>query len=1145
MRFLSLDLLRYGHFSDHAITFRPDTALHVVYGPNEAGKSSALSAFSDLLFGFPDRDVGYDFLHQARDLRIGAQIRARSGETLAFRRRKGRKDTLLAAGGDSETALNDDALSAYLGSLDRTVFERAFGLDSERLRAGADEMLADGGEIGQILFSAASGLTGLRAIGQRLEADADGIYAPRRAQNRRFYQALDRHEAARKAERALELNASEWKALLRAESEIDDELAALADRQHARRTRMETLDRLQRLRGLIAEIDGHERALQAFADLEAVADETGAELEVLHAREGQRKSEIENRVERLATLGRDLEALKIDDQLLARREEIRRLHGESGLYAEALGGLPEREAGLEETLSALSILASELGISDIDRLEKHRPDTIVLAEFGAVIDEARRLDREASALEKGLADSRASLENLEREGGGGQLTDPAPLRRRFDALRPDIAKFDDAEALETEIAGRRRALADNAALLRPAVTDIFGLSRAALPDQAAVRAAGETISAIRNALETQERRKAEGDRERLQIEGLIAEEAGDTPVPTREDIAAGRGERDRLFDEFVAGNSERERYVAAVRAADKLADSALDNADTVARHGEYRKRLAALARDREAADRETERLTAELAAESEAHRSLFRAAGVEAGAPDDMLEWLRQIAVLLDQRAQLSGLIDRQTGLDKLKEELRASLLPLADEADATMPVQALARLAEARIERLAERWEDARRQQAEVAAARQAIARRQQELEVLQAARRDFAGRYEASLAEVGLKPGTGLAAAETALGLWGRAPQLLERKNRLEREIAAGRARVERFRSAVEALAAALAPDLVGRDAEEIVRILGERIDRDTSGAARRKALEETAADLKAEIEALEEVLASCRDKIAALAETLPPGVVMDGLAARLDERAALRHALAEAKRRFAEGSEGADAVETRKLAEGLDVIACRQEREALTAEEDEDEGMREELLQRRAECRHRKQELGRGESAEQAAFDRVSAEEEARELAREWVVLKLAGNLLDQAMERYRQGRADPVLENAGRHFFALTMGGFDRLLQSYGANDELLLSARRTDGSEVPVDGLSDGTRDQLWLALRLAFLEDYASRNEPPPLIVDDIFQTFDDARSAAGLRALSGLGGDIQTILFTHEKSLVDIARSELGDRADIVMLER
>nr|WP_272211509.1 hypothetical protein [Marinicella sp. W31]MDC2877401.1 hypothetical protein [Marinicella sp. W31] len=186
-----------------------------------------------------------------------------------------------------------------------------------------------------------------------------------------------------------------------------------------------------------------------------------------------------------------------------------------------------------------------------------------------------------------------------------------------------------------------------------------------------------------------------------------------------------------------------------------------------------------------------------------------------------------------------------------------------------------------------------------------------------------------------------------------------------------------------------------------------------------------------------------------------------------------------------------------------------------------------------------------MAQGESAETAAFARVAAEAEARTLAREWVVLKLAGRLLDGALERYRQGHADPILAAAGNHFRTLTRGSFEGLKQAYGEQDTLVLSAVRAEGEDVPVGGLSDGTRDQLYLALRLAFLEDYASRNEPSPLIVDDIFQTFDDARSAAGLNALAGLGGDIQTILFTHEKSLVDIARSELGDKADIVMLEQ
>ena len=52
MRLHSLDLERYGSFTSKRLTFRPDALLHVVYGPNEAGKRTGRSAIADLLVGF-------------------------------------------------------------------------------------------------------------------------------------------------------------------------------------------------------------------------------------------------------------------------------------------------------------------------------------------------------------------------------------------------------------------------------------------------------------------------------------------------------------------------------------------------------------------------------------------------------------------------------------------------------------------------------------------------------------------------------------------------------------------------------------------------------------------------------------------------------------------------------------------------------------------------------------------------------------------------------------------------------------------------------------------------------------------------------------------------------------------------------------
>ena len=86
MRFLSLDLEKFGAFEGLRFAFRPDAKLHVVYGPNGAGKSTALAAVGALLFGVPN-GTPHVFRFDRKDLRIGAEITARDGRSLAFRRR--------------------------------------------------------------------------------------------------------------------------------------------------------------------------------------------------------------------------------------------------------------------------------------------------------------------------------------------------------------------------------------------------------------------------------------------------------------------------------------------------------------------------------------------------------------------------------------------------------------------------------------------------------------------------------------------------------------------------------------------------------------------------------------------------------------------------------------------------------------------------------------------------------------------------------------------------------------------------------------------------------------------------------------------------------------------------------------------------
>ena len=94
MRIGRLDLLRYGRFTDISLGLPVhDPDIHIVFGPNEAGKSTALAAIEDVLFGIPHNSP-LNFLHDYASMRIGAFLE-KDDQTLEVRRRKGNKDTLL------------------------------------------------------------------------------------------------------------------------------------------------------------------------------------------------------------------------------------------------------------------------------------------------------------------------------------------------------------------------------------------------------------------------------------------------------------------------------------------------------------------------------------------------------------------------------------------------------------------------------------------------------------------------------------------------------------------------------------------------------------------------------------------------------------------------------------------------------------------------------------------------------------------------------------------------------------------------------------------------------------------------------------------------------------------------------------------
>ena len=269
MRIEELNLAAFGPFTDKVLAF-DEAGLHIVYGPNEAGKSSALRGLKALLYGVEERTPD-NFLHANDKLRIHGFLRTTDGHELAFVRRKGRKNTLLT---QDDEVLDEQVLAPFLQGVTRELFETLFGIDHQALVLGGQEILEQKGEVGQALFSAALGSHALHAVLAELDEEADGLFRPR-GSTQAINSALKSYAELNKEIRACSLSSREWdehrRALGRTTKELEKIQAELAD------NRIE-VNRLQRIQRVLPKLA---RRRELFQELELLGANSGKPVVIL------------------------------------------------------------------------------------------------------------------------------------------------------------------------------------------------------------------------------------------------------------------------------------------------------------------------------------------------------------------------------------------------------------------------------------------------------------------------------------------------------------------------------------------------------------------------------------------------------------------------------------------------------------------------------------------------------------------------------------------------------------------------------------------------------------------------------------------------------------------------------------------------
>ena len=150
-----------------------------------------------------------------------------------------------------------------------------------------------------------------------------------------------------------------------------------------------------------------------------------------------------------------------------------------------------------------------------------------------------------------------------------------------------------------------------------------------------------------------------------------------------------------------------------------------------------------------------------------------------------------------------------------------------------------------------------------------------------------------------------------------------------------------------------------------------------------------------------------------------------------------------------------------------------------------------------------------------------------EDLRRLSRRWSVLALAREFLLRAKNRFEEEGQQGVIRFAGDLFAAITDGEYTGIAASL--EGDAFAAVHCSGDRRDPERQLSQGTREQLYLALRLAYSKNHAAKAEPLPIIMDDILVNFDPVRAANTAKALAAFAKDSQVLFFTCHPAAAEL----------------
>ena len=708
MKILQLNLLAFGYFTDTPIDLsKGEEGFHIIYGPNEAGKSSALRALQQMLYGIHTRSSD-NFLHHHNKMRIGGVLRHSNGSELAFIRRKGRVNTIRAV--DTGEALDESLLETFLGGVDTDTFTTMFGIDHSKLVKGGENILEGGGDIGPALFAAGSGITDLRNVQNDLRGKAEELFTPT-ATKKSINKALSELKQKKKEIREAQLPAQEWQRheqeLRNAEKRIGEVTVELEGKR-AERTR---LGRIEEALPLIGKRNGLLEDYKSYADVvllsENFSKRRGDFVTELRIAENDRKHAIEVIEEN----EKSMEGIEISEAVLEGAEVIDELYKELGSYQKAARDRiqlqTERDILRSEAKEILSGLRDDLTLDEAEKLRLKKTEIVEIRELSTEYDRLLTTLKSSQGrvpnLSSRIAGIEAELESIGAPLAVDDLRDTVERAKKYETLEDHYHSEseeirNDLDSLETTL--KKQMLWQGT---------LEGLEKIYLPPI-------ETIDTFETRFEEHQGKVSKFQSKIYELEDALSEIEGqvtelqlEQDVPTEGDLEKARQHRedgwglircaldgyketDETVESFVKSFQPEDTltgaYELSVQKADELADRLRREADRVARKAKHIADSKTTKNKLEHQKNRLREVEKELAELQDVWDELWEETGMSPGSPKEMRTWTYDQRVIVDKFSALRGRIAKADELnksiqmhhDKLNQSLDSILDPPAED---------------------------------------------------------------------------------------------------------------------------------------------------------------------------------------------------------------------------------------------------------------------------------------------------------------------------------------------------------------------------------------------------------------------------------------------------------------------------------